>query len=350
MISNNLYWPINLVIVTLLILLVFTVFNSAYAGYVNESDQSSPPAFASVNGEIILLSTYQTTLHLGARRRFYHGQPPEAELIAYRQEIGDILVGELLMHQEALRQGIEPDARMVQVEFEKNLQHYVKSSGWEDANNHILSVLHEGLERRDRIRQLEEKVRDAVKAPTDSELLNYYQNNSETFTSPPQTRVSMILLKVPPWDNGTDWENKKQILQGLRSDISAGLAFSDAAKRYSDDSSSAIGGDLGYLHQGMLGIQAEAVISQLEIGEVSGPTTLLEGMALFLLHERIESQVNPLEKVRKRAQELWLRQQRELAVQTAKDRLHDEADIRYTDPDYFNTRPVATGPGNHSES
>ena len=65
--------------------------------------------FARVNGEEVLVSTYRAALRTGGRQRFYHGTPPEEEVIAFRKEIGEQLVDERLLHQEALRLGIEPE-------------------------------------------------------------------------------------------------------------------------------------------------------------------------------------------------------------------------------------------------
>ena len=63
---------------------------------------SGEEVFAQVNGEQVLVSTYRAALRTGGRQRFYHGTPPEAEVIAFRKEIGQQLVDERLLHQEAL--------------------------------------------------------------------------------------------------------------------------------------------------------------------------------------------------------------------------------------------------------
>ncbi len=309
----------------------------------DETSTAPEEAFATVNGIPIQMSTYQTVLKLSARQHFYHGHPPEEELRAFRKQVGDSLIDESLMHQEAMRRGIEPDSARVNAELDMNVARLSVQPGWEQAREHLLPVLREGLERSDRIRQLEERFREEVTQPTEVELQSYYDLHIDKFTSPPQSRISMILLKVPAWGDSQTWAQRRDELEAIRHEISAGLEFSEAARRYSDDSSANSGGDMGYLHQGMLGTQAEAAIAALELNGISEPVTLLEGVALFRLMETTGHQVNPLEKVRQRALDLLMREKKAAAVDAAKQRLRHSAEIRYADPEYYELRQEVKG-------
>ncbi len=304
---------------------------------------SAEQAFATVNGETILLSTYQTALHMGARQRFYHGKAPEAELQAYRRELGQQLVEHELMHQEALRRGIDPDQGRVQADLGKMVQRYAQSPQWADREADVLPVLRQGLQRGDRVRQLEAQWRDAVADPTEKQLRAFYLANPNTFTSPPRTQVSMVLLKVPPWASKPDWDVRLEEGKRIHQEILDGLAFADAARRYSEDPSAENGGDMGYLHRGMLGTKAEAAVDGLRKGEMSGPVVLLEGIALFHLVDQTDAQLNPFEQVEERARKLWLREQREEAVKLGKQRLRDAAKVRFADPRYFELQPQSNG-------
>ncbi|MEL0585370.1 MAG: peptidylprolyl isomerase [Candidatus Thiodiazotropha sp. (ex. Lucinoma kazani)] len=326
-------------LILILIILQLTPISLLLAQPVEEpSKDTHQQTFAIVNGHAIRMSTYQTMVHLGARQRFYHGQAPEADLISYRKQVGDQLIEESILHQEALRRNIEPDPERVAQELNKNIKRLASKEGWEQTKEKLLPVLREGLERHDRIRQLEIQFRNEVSAPDNPEIQSYYNSNLDKFTSPPQTRVSMILLNVPPWGDPEVWKARRAEMEEIKREITEGMEFYEAAKRYSDDSSASSGGDMGYLHKGMLSTQAESAISSLDIREISEPITLLEGVALFHLTERVEIQVNPLEKVRQRAVELLIREKQEAAVTETKKRLRESADIRYTDPEYFDLR------------
>ncbi|MEQ1518776.1 MAG: peptidylprolyl isomerase, partial [Usitatibacteraceae bacterium] len=81
----------------------------------------------------------------------------------------------------------------------------------------------------------------------------------------------------------------------------------------SGDASAANGGDMGYLHRGMLAEPAQVVVDQLKIKEISDPVTVLQGVAIFRMDERKPALQNPLAKVEPRARELWRREQGERA-------------------------------------
>lgn len=334
----------------LILVLMLMIWISAADVQSAENETGEMQIFATVNGESIPVSTYRVILHMGARQRFYHGQPPEEELKAYRKEVGEQLVDEIVLHQEAMRRGIVPDPERVKQEVDRNIKRLATQASWEEAKKKMLPILHRGLERHDRIRQLKDQFRSEVMQPSEADLYAFYNINLDKFTSPPQSRISMILLKVPPWGNADIWRQKREELTAIKHEISKGMEFSDAAKRYSDDGSASKGGDMGYLHQGMLGTQSEEAISKLETGDVSDPITLLEGVALFHLIERADARINPLEKVRQRAIELLMRERRESVVSDEKRRLRNSADIRYSVPEYHEQRLEVGGRGNKKKS
>ncbi len=334
----------------LLLMLMLMISSSTADVHSAEVETGEKQIFATVNGESIPMSTYRAILHMGARQRFYHGQPPEEELKAYRKEVGEQLVDEIVLHQEAMRRGIVPDPERVKHEVDKNIKRLATQAGWEESKTRMLPLLHQGLQRHDRIRQLKDQFRSEVTQPSEAELRAFYNTNLDKFTSPPQSRISMILLKVPPWGSADIWRQKREELTMIKHEINKGMEFSEAAKRYSDDGSAPNGGDMGYLHQGMLGTQSEEAISKLETGDISDPITLLEGVALFHLIERAEARINPLEKVRQRAIELLMRERREFVVSDEKRRLRNSADIRYSVPDYYEQRLELSGRGKKKKS
>jgi hypothetical protein len=304
------------------------------------ADTPEESVFAEVNGEVILLSTYNAALRNAARARFYHARPPEAELVAFRREVGEDIVDQRLLHQEAIRRGIGPDSGRVEAELGRLVQRYASTPGWTRDQDRILPLLRKGLEERDRIRQLEERLRD-VPGPTEAQLSAYYRDHPKTFTSPPRTRVSIILLKVDPSSESEVWEERLAEARRIHAQLLQGTHFADAARRYSDDDSAGNGGDMGYLHEGMLGAQADQVIGGLAPGEIAEPAVLLEGIAIIRLEERIVAQLNPMSSVRERLRELWLRESRERAVQEATTKLRQRAQVRYSNPRYYEIGPEA---------
>ena len=94
------------------------------------------------------------------------------------------------------------------------------------------------------------------------------------------------------------------------------------------------GGDMGYQHEGALSPEAESVIADLEVGEVSAPVRVLEGMVIFKLLDRRARQLQAFEDVEERAVQLWSRQVGEEQWQQLLADLRSKAEIRF-DADYL---------------
>lgn len=313
--------------------LALGIWNGVLGG-AEASQTATPAVFARVNGQEILEATYRAALRTGARQRFYHGRPPEAEVVEFRREIGERLVEERLLHQEALRRGIEPDSAWVDSELDKLVERYSSKPGWQTDNAELMASLKLGLEERSRIDQLEEEL-GAVAPPTEQQLESYYRSHTEAFTSPEQVRISTILLKVEPWAPSEVWEERKREAELIAERLRQGADFSELAREHSDDESAARGGDMGYQHRGMLGGQIEAVVDNMTQGEVSAPTVILEGVAIVRLDDRMPPRLNPLAMVRERAEGLWLRESRVRARTEAIAELRREAQVSFTDSAYF---------------
>jgi parvulin-like peptidyl-prolyl isomerase len=99
------------------------------------------------------------------------------------------------------------------------------------------------------------------------------------------------------------------------------------AKIHSADDSAAKGGDLGYLHRGMLAEGLHQQIDTMKAGEVSPAVDVLEGVALIKLHERNAAKLRDFDSVRPRALELLKREQADAAWKDFVARLRRDAVI-----------------------
>lgn len=303
-----------------------------------DSARDAAATFAVVNGEPILQQTFEAALRTGARQRFYHGRAPEEQFAAFREEVAQRLIDERLMHQEAVRRGIKPDAAWVEAELAKLEQRYSSTPQWQEDAAALKVELRAGLEDRSRVARLEEQFRN-VANPTEQQLRTYYEANPDKFTSPEQVRVTSILLKVEPYEPQTVWDARKAEAEALHAEILGGASFDELAQAYATEGA----GDMGYLHRGMLGEIAQNVIDKLGEGEVSEVVTLLEGVAIFRLDDRLDAKLNPLSQVRERATELWLRERRDAAYAEHLTALRSKARIEYSEP-----RDEAQPPGRGS--
>jgi parvulin-like peptidyl-prolyl isomerase len=165
-------------------------------------------------------------------------------------------------------------------------------------------------------------------------LRAYYAANPEKFTEPERFRVSSILLKVDPSAPAAAWDAAMAEAVGIVSRLRAGGDFRELARLHSGDASAEQGGDMGYLHRGMMGSRAQVAIDAADLGVVTDPVRLLEGVAIFRVDERPVRRLHPLEDVAERAQDLWLREQRESRWSEFLDGLSKQAEI-HVNPQHY---------------
>ena len=136
-----------------------------------------------------------------------------------------------------------------------------------------------------------------------------------------QTHVRHILIKTNELVSATDAKNR--LLQ-IRERLLNGAKFADMARQYSDDSSAAKGGDLGWVSPGETVPEFEHAMNALKPGEISQPVQSPFGFHLIEVLARRDQDVTKerqrllaRQALRQRkieeAQEEWLRQLRDSA-------------------------------------
>ena len=121
-------------------------------------------------------------------------------------------------------------------------------------------------------------------------------------------------------------------MAGLVQQLRDGADFAELARSHSGDKTAEQGGDMGYLHRGMLAEPAEKAIAELDIGGVSDPLRVLEGIAIFKVTERQPAQLRSYDNVTERARDLWRRHQSDTAWEALKRQLRDTTPIKINDP------------------
>lgn len=272
----------------------------------------APAIFAKVGDVVITQDEYKTAFDAAARSKFYHGKPPEHEVALLQREVGDQMVARILLLREAKQRGLRPDAAEIQKTVQGYEQRYAASEQWKKNRAQALPPLVARLEQEDLLSQLEKTVRGGVKV-SEKQVKAYYAAHQEQFTEPEQTRVSVILLKVEPSATSATWKKAEEQAQALAKRVRAGEDFAALARQHSGDGSAPQGGDMGYLHSGMLPEGTQAALAKLKNGETSDAVRLLEGLAVFRLTDRKVARLRDFEAVKVRAQELA---QRELGNDT----------------------------------
>jgi parvulin-like peptidyl-prolyl isomerase len=266
-------------------------------------------AFAEVAGTVITHEQFDTAYAAAARTKFFHSKANGDDVAVLQREVADKLVTRVLLLQEAKRRGLKPDEDKIQKTLDGYEQRYANSEHWKKNRDQLLPGLRTRHEDDNLLEQLEKAAR-VVGTPDENAVRAYYSAHPDKFTQPASIRVSVILLKVSPSSPVSVWEKAGEDAENLVKRLRDGADFAELARQYSGETTSAEnGGDMGYIHDGMLPDAAEEALKKVNPGELTPPVRVLQGAAIFRLTDRKVPQPRDFDAVKERAEELLKREQ-----------------------------------------
>jgi parvulin-like peptidyl-prolyl isomerase len=243
---------------------------------------------------------------------------------------------EVLLEQEAIKQGLRPDSDQVTQKLNSldekftNAESEEERDSWKKDREQVLPIMKTRIERELLVTKLKEQVKNVTTPPVD-EVRQYYIDNKDKFTEPQQWDVSIILLTVDPSSSPEVWEETVEKAEKILKKIRKGESFEELARIHSGDESAVDGGHMGYIHIGMLGTPAQKMLNVMEPGELSEPVVLLEGVAIFRLNDVQQANLNTFEDVQERATNLLKRKLGEEAWNKLLKTVRSTADIEYNE-------------------
>lgn len=294
--------------IALLVAIACAFASAVAAEAATEASASAPkPYIAVVNGQRVTVEEFDRAMVVAMRNKFYHRTPPEGQLDAVRVEVADSLIDRALLVAEARKRNLAIDEEAIQRVLDGYEARYGKSPNWKEMRERALPDIRRELENQQRLARLEAEVRD-VPAPNEKETRAFYEANKGLFTEPERVRVSVILLKVDPAAPKADRDRAREEGRTIRERLAKGADFAELAKIHSSDSSASKGGDLGYLHKGMLSEALHEQVDAMKAGDITPALDVLEGVAVFKLTDRAAPRVREFADVRSRASELLRRE------------------------------------------
>lgn len=267
----------------------------------------NPAYLAVVNGTTISSAEFESAFREAARQKFYHGSPPEKEVEALGREVAYDLINRILLLAEAKRRGLKPVAADVDAKISNYEKRYSSNPRWQQEREQILPALRMRLEEDSLLALIEAEARK-IPPPSTEKVMSYYKKNPDKFTEPEKIRISLLLLEVDPSSPSETWLAADTQAGLLRLQLTEGGAdFAELARKHSNHESAEAGGDLGYLHKGMLPDGIQEKIDSLKVGELSQPTRVLQGVALFRYDDYQAAKHHPFERVSERAKDLLMR-------------------------------------------
>ena len=116
-------------------------------------------------------------------------------------------------------------------------------------------------------------------------------------------------------------------LANIRNLIVEGMSFSEAANKYSEDGSSANGGDLGWLKTGDIIPEFEKEMDDLDLNEISQPFKTALGWHLIMVTDRREKDLSS-ESLRQKVKEKLLMQKTDMRFSDWVKTLREGAHIK----------------------
>ncbi|HFE39542.1 MAG TPA: hypothetical protein ENK06_14200 [Gammaproteobacteria bacterium] len=308
------------------LLLNLAIVNAADAK-AGDTHPAVEAVFAEVNGEQISVQEFQSAFRAGMRKRFYHGKIPHEKLQEFRKEVSQTLIDRVLLIEEARRLGLTPDEKKVGAQLAAYEKRYASSAFWRDNKSQVIPGLRKALEGESLMAVIERKVKQ-IDLPDEEAALQFYRENQDLFITPEKMRVSLILLKVAPSSSASVWEAAKQEADDILERLANGADFAEMARIHSGDASAANGGDMGFIHQGMLAEPAQKALDKLSVGQISPAVISLRGIAIFRLEEKSAATLNKFAQVKERAIKLLQREKAALAWRHLLEKLRANADIK----------------------
>jgi parvulin-like peptidyl-prolyl isomerase len=297
------------------------------------ADATSAPShgeetvYATVNGKPILIRDYAAAFNATLRQKFYHGKVPDGQMVEVREQVTNQMVQRMLLVDEAKKRGIVPDNGKITEQIAGYEAQYKNSQAWQQNRERLLPGLHAQLSEQSLFEQLERSVRK-VPEPMADEVRAFYDSHQALFTEPEKLHLSAILLTVDPSAPKAVWDQARSEASAIHARLLNGADFAETARLHSSGKEAERGGDLGYVHRGMLPEALEQKIDEFTIGVPAEPLTLLEGVAIFRLDERKTAKLRAFEDVSGRARDLARRDREEAAWASLMTSLRSAAEVK----------------------
>jgi peptidyl-prolyl cis-trans isomerase C len=295
------------------------------------SGSKQKSAVASVNGVLIPISFLEREVRRFEQQALSQGQMvDEAQKDRLNRQALDTLIDIELLYQESQRRGFEISDERVEEQVSDLRGQFGDEEGYAAALEQI-GIDAEDLRTEFRRQLAIQDMIDTDIAPavsvTDQESTEFYDSNQGYFFSPAQVRASHILILLSPDAGEEEKSQARSRMDGIRERIAAGEDFAELANQFSEDGSSANGGDLGFFQkEQMVKPFADAAFS-LDVGELSEVVTTQYGLHLIQVTDRREESVVPFEQVQMQILQYLQREKTMVAIEELAAELRGRAEI-----------------------
>lgn len=137
--------------------------------------------------------------------------------------------------------------------------------------------------------------RQAVAEISPKKIKDYYEANKAKWYTPASAKISLITLKTGR--TATLDENRK-LAKEIVAKFNAGEKFSELARKYSKDDSSAKGGEWGWYKKGELNPLLDKQAFAIEAGKITEPVEIGDMIFILKVEEKKPEGISPIDDVR----------------------------------------------------
>jgi len=239
-------------------------------------------ATAIVNGDVITQTDVQQRLALLAIAN--GGQIPPDQLQPLSEQVLRNLIDETLEIQAAKQEKID----VKKADIDRTVQRVAESvkknpdqlTAYLEANGSNIRSLRRQIEGEIAWRRLQQaKIEDSVSVGDDEVKAVLNKLNASKGTE--EYRVGEIYLAATPATQSQILENANKILAQLRQ----GASFAGYAREYSQASTAAVGGDLGWVRPEQLPAPLASALQQMQAGSISEPIPVAGGFSIIAVQD-----------------------------------------------------------------
>ena len=244
----------------------------------------------------------------------------QSAIVSFKKNLLNQLIDHELLYQQAQKEKVEISNDEINLEIDKINDNFSSPEEFNAAlkeNNITLAQLKEDIKRHLMMDSIFEETRNQVSI-NDEELLEYYNENKESFFEPEQVHARHILVE-------TEEEANNLLLQ-----LKEGLTdFAELAKEKSIGPSAPSGGDLGFFTRGQMVKEFEDAAFSLEPSGISDVVQTEFGYHIIKCEEKKEEYSPTFEEAKERISNTLRSQRENEAISALISRLREEAAIVY---------------------
>lgn len=284
--------------------------------------------YINIDGNPHLVAEFQDFYQFKRRNKYYHGQPPETEYQSFVDSVREEWIEQILLDNYLRASNIEIpiDQQEIDTRAKKFEEQMVGVPSWKEVGPAYMPIYRKRLVRDLIYRSYKAQLFEETQV-SETDVKVFYDKHPEKFTQPMRNNVSLILIGVAPSAGGVVWKEARTEMERIRFEIANGRDFAEMAEVYSTDPTADQGGDMGVVHKGSISSIAQTALNEIEPGDLTPVLTLLQGVALFKLNERFESEHHSFAEVKQRAAGLCLQNKQQQRWLGLMDDLRQKAKV-----------------------